>query len=358
MLYEILPDPDRLAAAAPPGPVPVLQIHRPIPERVPIGHFSADGSEIVDQLVGRAAYLERVQRACARLGDGLEVRFFDHFDDVFDASILDHLHEIRRLSLDSLPLIRHPEAVARMPRLTYLRFGPRQVEKANILGVMGLDRLEHFTLAGTPEPAIDFSPFADCHSLRSLRLLGRGKNAEAIGHVTSLSELAIVPSVKFSLGFINRLASLESLKFVLGSVASITAIGELPMLRDLSFREVRNLEELGDLQRFPLLRRLQVSDQPKVASLHLGPRNAALEHLYLYSVPRLRQLSGFSSLPGVKSLFAYDSQIDLSWDTLPGTLTHLQLVTKAVKGRLQHDAEVRSRGLIPAAHPDADFFYK
>src|SRR5918992_5564064 len=61
-------------------------------------------------------------------------------------------------------------------------------------------------------------------------------------------------------------------------------------LRDLSFREVRNLEDLGDLQRFPRLRRLQVSDQPKVAELHVGRRNDELEHLYLYSMPGLYRL--------------------------------------------------------------------
>lgn len=38
MLYEILPDPGALAAARDDG-VQVLQIHRALPEQVPIGHF-------------------------------------------------------------------------------------------------------------------------------------------------------------------------------------------------------------------------------------------------------------------------------------------------------------------------------
>ena len=154
------------------------------------------------------------------------------------------------------------------------------------------------------------------------------------------------------------MTSLESLKFVLGNATSIGAIGSLPALRDLSFREVRNLEDLGDLQRFPRLRRLQVSDQPKVAELHVGPRNAALEHLYLYSVPKLRSVKGFDALPAVKSLFAYDSLLDLPLPKLPPTLTHFQLMTKAVRGREAHNAQVRAKGLNPAVHPDAGFFYK
>lgn len=69
-------------------------------------------------------------------------------------------------------------------------------------------------------------------------------------------------------------------------------------------------------------------------------------------------LKGFSSLPAVKSLFAYDSRLDLPWSRLPRTLTHFRLMTKSVKGRDAHAAEVRARGLNPAVHPDAEFFYK
>jgi len=272
--------------------------------------------------------------------------------------VLDGLHEIRVLSIDGLPRVRHPDAVGRLPKLTSLRFGPRGIDDPRILRALGLHRLEHFTLAGTPSPAIDLAPFAEARSLRTLRLLGHGKNTDAIGNVTSLAELAIQPSSRFSLEFINRLTSLEVLKFVLGNATSIRAIGSLPALRDLSFREVRNLEDLGDLERFPRLQRLQVSDQPKLAELHVGPRNAALEHLYLYSVPKLRSVEGFSALPAVKSLFAYNSLLDLPLSKLPRTLTHFQLMSKAVKGRDAHNAQVRAKGLNPAVHPDAEFFYK
>jgi hypothetical protein len=358
MLYEILPDPRALVAAKGEAAVQVLHIHRPIPESVPVGHFEANGTEVVDETVSRAVYLDRIQQACAALGDGLEVRFYDHFEDVFDASVLDRLPGIRRLSIDGLSQVRQPEAVGRLPDLTSLCFGPQRINDARILGALGVHRLVHFTLAETPAPAIDLAPLAEARSLRSLRLLGHGKNTEAIGHLSSLRELAIQTSSKVSLEFINRLVSLESLKLVLGNTSSIRAIEALPALRDLSFREVRNLEDLGDLQRFPRLRRLQVSDQPRIGALHVGRRNAALEHLYLYSVPRLQALEGFSSLPAVKSLFAYDSRLDLPWSALPATLTHFQLMTKAVRGRGEHDAQVRARGLIPDVHPDATFFYK
>ena len=288
----------------------------------------------------------------------LEVRFYDHRGDAFDALVLDELHEIHCLSIDGVENIRHPEAVGRLPKLTQLRFGPWHVDDVKILAPIGVHRLTHFTLAGTPTPAIDLSPLGEARSLRSLRLLGHGKNTEAIGRLPSLAELALQPSAKFSLECINPLISLETLKFVLGNVKTIGPIEALPALRDLSFREVRNLEDLGNLERFPGLRRLLVSDQPRITELRVGRGNAALEHLYLYSVPRLHRLIGFSELPAVKSFFAYDSRLDLPWSELPATLTHFQLMTKTVKGRAEHDAQVRAKGLIPDVHPDSQFFYK
>lgn len=153
MLYDVLPDP-RAFVAPKSGAVQVLQIHRPLPDTVHIGHFDPGALEVVDEIVGRMAYPDLIQQACARLGDGLEVRFYDHGLGEFDASVLDHLDEIRCLSIDGLATIRQPEAIGRLPKLTVLRFGPWRINDARILGTIGVHRLEHFTLASTPKPAI------------------------------------------------------------------------------------------------------------------------------------------------------------------------------------------------------------
>ena len=361
MLYEVLPDP-RAFRSTDEITLQTLHIHRVIPESVPVGrieHRGAGAHEVVDEVISRAEYLDRMQQACANLGEGLAVRFYDHFDEEFDASVLDHLDEVRHLMI-SVPSILRPEAVGRLPKLSTLHFTPAwNLKNPKILRALGVHRLTHFTLAGvTPMPTIDLAPLGDARSLLSLRLLGRGKNTEAIGACTALKELALHPSPKFSLGVVNQLQQLEVLKFVLGSIQSIRDVDVLPALRDLSTFEVHLLEDLGDLQRFRSLRRLQVSDQKRIAEIHVGATNAQLEHLRLYSVPALHSIGGLSLLPALKSIWAYDSRLKLPWSALPATLTHFQLVTKAMKGRDAHDAEVRARGLIPELHPDAEFFYK
>ena len=43
---------------------------------------------MIDDEVSRTAYLDSIQQACARLGDALEVRFYDHDFGEFDATVL------------------------------------------------------------------------------------------------------------------------------------------------------------------------------------------------------------------------------------------------------------------------------
>src|SRR5687768_1767359 len=211
MLFEVLPDP---LALYPKEEIALqtLHIHRVIPERVPVGRFEDRGEgvdEIVDEVISRAEYLDRIQQACAEYGDALEIRFYDHFEEEFDASVLDRLGEIRNLMI-SVASMLNPEAVGRLPKLSTLHFTPAwNLKNPKILSAFGVHRLMHFTLAGvTPMPTIDLAPLGEAGSLRSLRLLGRGKNTEAIGACTSLTELAIHPSPKFSLDFVNELQRL------------------------------------------------------------------------------------------------------------------------------------------------------
>ena len=335
-----------------------MNIRRTIPDEVPVGRFEGI-RQVVDALVPRAEYLDRIQQVCAALGERFELRFFDHsVDDGFDAAVLDGLDEIRALAIDSLADARNLAAVGRLPNLTHLRYGPAFAEGAGVLATMGVARLASFTLAGSPSPTLDLAPLGGSTSLRTLRLLGRGRNTAAIGAIASLTELAMHPSPKEPLDFVGRLPRLEVLKLVLGKKESIAEIGPLPALRDLSCFQVGMLADLGDLQRFPRLRRLQLSDMKHIAEIATGPGNAELEHVRLYAVPSLRAIHGLAALPALKSLYAYDSRLSPPWASLPPTLTHFELATKAAKGRDAHEAEVRAHGLIPGGHPDAEFFYK
>jgi hypothetical protein len=332
-----------------------LQIHSMLPEQVKIGHYVMESLEpVVEEVVGRAEYLRRIQEACAQYGETYTVRFYDHLDG-FDASVLDALDEIRTLVIDPVSPMQNPEAVGRLPKLTHFRFSPRGKNRADILGLFRMERLETFTLGETSTPLLDLSPLREAQKLRSLRLLAQGKNLEAIGDCAALTELSIHPTDKVPLDFINRLQQLEVLKFSLGRTASIAEIGPLPKLRDLSFDNVAMLEDLGDLQRFPRLRRLQINYQRRLKTLRVGRGNAALEHI---NVSGIDQVEGFSELPALRSFNNFNGKFAPDWSELPPTLTHFALVAPSLRAREKHYADVRAHGLEPELHPEATFFYK
>ena len=332
-----------------------LQIASALPDPVPIGRFEMNRIEpIIDDIVSRADYLKRIQEACATHGDRYTVRFYRH-EDGFDASILDHLDQIRSLQIDPVCFVANPEAIGRLPHLTRLTFAPRPKTSPNVLAVMRVQRLRYFVLADTTTPPVDLAPLGEAKSLHTLRLLGQGKNISAIANCTSLVELSMQPQEAHPLEFISQLPRLEVLKFSLGKRRTITAIETAPRLRDLSFHLVSTLEDLGDLQRFPRLRRLQIQQQKRLKTLRVGPRNGELEHI---SAEGLDAVIGLSTLPALKSLSNFNGSIDLDWSKLPQTLTHFALTPSGLKARERHYAEVRSRGLIPEDHPDASFFYK
>jgi len=333
-----------------------LQIRSPLPDFVPIGHYEPNRPDpVINETIGRSEYLDRIQQSCARYGARYLVRFYDHVDSEFDASILDQLSEIRSLKIDVNCEITHPEAVGRLPNLERLGLAPRGKTPSDILELMDVARLTSFTLGETSTPPIDLSPLAKAKSLRTLRLLAQGKNIEAIGECISLLELSLHPPKNVSLDWVNRLQQIEVLKFSLGSLQSMEAVGPLPNLKDLSFNEVRLLETLGDLQRFPALRRLQTSYQPRLKKLYVGSGNVALEHI---TVDGIDCIHGFTELPALKSLWSFNGGFSPAWSELPRTLTHFALVTPSLKKREKHFADVRAKGLIPEPHPDASFFYK
>jgi hypothetical protein len=333
-----------------------LPIHSPLPGRVPVGHFDLDrGDIVIDEMIARDEYLDRIQQACAEQGKNLTIRFYDHLDHVFDASLLDALDEIRSLAVEVVGGIAHPEAIGRLPRLAKLTYSPRGRTRADMLDVMRVQRLEHLTIGDTATPLLDLTPLREAGSLHTLRLLAQGAKIEAIGECAGLTELSMHPTDRVSLGFITRLQRLEVLKFSLGKTKSIADIGSLPSLRDLSFNEVHMLEELGDLQRFPRLRRLQIDDQRRLKTLKVGPRNVELEHI---TASGIDSIEGLSALPALKSLYLFNGGLRVDPSRLPPTLTHFAMPPKSMRAREAHFAQVRERGLISEPHPEARFFYK
>ncbi|MEP3227315.1 MAG: hypothetical protein ABJO01_15155 [Parasphingorhabdus sp.] len=302
-------------------------------------------------------YLKRLDAMCAKWGERLTVRFYAHYGQIFDGSQLQNLPNIHSLSADSLDQANNLEAIAELKHLSRLHLGVFEQEDKALLSKLPIGQLRELTLSATNTKALDLAPLGAATQLRKLYLDGHYKNIAVLGGLTGLEEFIFNAKTGLDLAFINGMTELKSLKFNLGGTKTIEEI-ELLHVQDMAFTETRGLCELGDMQRFPSLRRLLMQDQQHISQIKLGAANTALEHLWFYKCKKINALPGIEYCSSLKSLRWLFTEINPASLALPDTLTHLHMLSGKRKSEAQEIAAIEELGYIVDDHPDASFFYK
>jgi hypothetical protein len=296
--------------------------------------------EQLDDVLGRAAHatiqfskpgyshqvLQNVNDYCAEYGDKLEVRFYGHYSDTFDASILTRVPDVQWLSVDCLQRIDNEDAIARLSKLRKLSFGVYYFDNPGFLATLNLARISRLTLSDNSKKNFDLSPLALCDELEELYLSGHRKNINAISLLPALRVLSLGSIAKSqALEFVNEIQTLAKLTLILGGRENLdeldhTGLNELEVLR------VRGLSTLGDLSRFQGLRRLLVEDQLQLKSISLD--GSDLEEISIHNCKNLQELAGLLTLKRLRSFRASRTKLDL--DSLlganwPGTMKTVAL---------------------------------
>ncbi len=302
-------------------------------------------------------YVERVRALCRQFGEQVTIRFYDHFEEVFDGASVQMFPEAQSLHLGSLDEVENLEAAFQLPNLKRLVLSCFWLKDKRILEHLNFDLLTHLTIDQTNTKALDLAPLEQAQSLKALYLAPHHKNIGALSALTNLEEFAFSSKKGLDLSFINGLENLRSLKFNLGGTESIADIA-LPKLEDIAFTMTRNLEELGDMQRFPALKRVFMQDQQQVERIRFGAENRALEHLWFYNCNALEELEGLNECARLKSLRWIFTDRDPATLSLPNSLTHLHVLSGKRGAEAKEKAAIKAMGYIPDDHDDAWFFYK
>ena len=253
--------------------------------------------------------LKAVNKLCALFGDKLQVRFYAHYGDRFDASILRHLPDVRWLSVDCLMHIDNEDEILALPKLSRLGFGVHHFDRPSFLSGLDLSRLTYLVLSENRKKNFDLSPLSDCSKLEELFLNGHTKNISAISTLPSLRTLSLGSIAKRQdLEFVNGIPQLEALTIVLGGRENIDELAHSE-LRELEVIRVRALSTLGDLLRFPALTRLQVEDQLQLHSVSVAGTN--LREVSLHNCKNLERVEGLVDLPGLRVFRTSRTKLDL-----------------------------------------------
>jgi len=253
--------------------------------------------------------LKKVNKLCSEYGDRLEVRFYGHHSDAFDASVVRHIPDAQWLSVDCLLRISNEDEIARLPNLRKLSFGVYYFDKPDFLATLNMAQIRRLALSDVKKKNFDLAPLAQCEELDEFFLNGHRRNIAAISQLPKLRKLSLGSIAKGqALEFVNEIPRLEKLTIILGGRENFDEI-EHSSLSDLEVLRVRALNSLGDLSRFPKLRRLHVEDQLQLRSVSF--ECAGLEEISIHNCKNLEQLNGLLKLRQLRAFRTSRTRLDL-----------------------------------------------
>lgn len=274
----------------------------------------------------------------ASCGPELTIRIYGYHFEVFDAAILRALPHVASLSIDCHEQAVNLDVLGELPRLKRLSLGVYQMAHADILQLDNLRSLEYLNLGESASNNIDLAPLRHYTQLSCLVIEGHATHIDTLAGLPALSDLSLYRMKnKLALDFVSGIAHLERLLLQLGGRESIREI-DAPQLNQLEVIRVRGLADLGDLARFPLLRKLWLQDQIKLAQLDVSG-NRLLEQLHLLTCKGLEQLSGLSELAALRQLMVSETRLDIDAllaQGMPASLSNIRFRT----GKVKRDDEI------------------
>ncbi len=244
--------------------------------------------------------LDSINRLCGEFGAQIEVRFYGHYRSGFDAAVLNHLPEVRWLSVDCLIQIANEETLWRLPCLERLSFGVQDFDRADFLEGFALEGIDGLILSENRKRNFDLAPLARCKELADLIVVGHTRNIEALSGLPKLARLSLnrIPR-RQDLAFASGIAPLRTLHILLGGRPSVDELRHAE-LEQLHIDRVRGFESLGDLSRFPSLHKLRIEDQLQLRSFSLA--GVSLRELLVVNCKNLTEIIG---LDGQEEMFHF-----------------------------------------------------
>ena len=273
-------------------------------------------------------------------GRRFEIRFFGHYSEVFDASVLQFIPDAQCISIDCIMKASNLGALSKLSSLTELSPGVFELEDPDVVSYCNLPALKVLSFGDTRKCNIDLRHLSKSINLERLHTTGHTKNISTICSLASLRDLSLSSiRKKDGIEFVSSIPKLKALRLILGGRASIAEVTS-SQLESLEVIRVRGLENLGDLGRFEKLERLLIEDQIKLASVKVG-LNPRLKDVKIINCKTLEKLAGIEHLAELSSLWIYKTSIAYEKfvaDSMPSSPKNFAFYT----GKSKRDSEIRA----------------
>lgn len=256
-----------------------------------------------------AQQLTLLNQLAKNYGRSFEIRFYGHYSEVFDASVLQLIPDAQCVSIDCLMEASNLEALSSLRNLVELSLGVFELKDPDVLSYCNLPYLKALSLGDTRKCNIDFRHLSKCVDLERFHTTGHTKNISTICSLPVLKGLSLSSiKKKESIDFVSSIPTLKTLRLILGGRASIAQVTST-QLESLEVIRVQGLEDLGNLGRFENLERLLIEDQIRLAEVKVGP-NSRLIDMKIINCKTLETIAGIEDLKRLSSLRIYKTAID------------------------------------------------
>lgn len=300
--------------------------------RLPTIQFSKRGYSV--------RQLKKVNVLCKMFGAKLEVRFYGHYGEAFDASVLKYLPDVRWLSVDCLKRIDNIEYLYKLRSLNKLSFGVFDFDDPRLLFKLDLNDLMELRLSDNKKKNIDLAPLSDALKLKNLGVVGHTKNISSLSESKTIESLRLGSIAKRQdLAFVSDITNLLDLEILLGGRETINEIQHSKLLK-LDIIRVRGFKDIGEMTRFPQLKKLRIEDQIQLKSFSL--RNLDLRTLFVHNCKNLNKIEYLTSQKNLIEFRTYRTNLDLERMTLfewPQSLEILALYS----GQSRRDTDIRRK---------------
>lgn len=271
-------------------------------------------------------------------GRNFEIRFYGHYSEVFDASVLRLIPDAQCVSIDCLRNACNLEALSDVQNLTELSLGVFELNDPEVLDYCNPTSLKSLTLGDTRKCNIDIGNLSKSVGLEKFHTAGHTKNISTICSLPSLKNLSLASiRKKDDIGFISSIPALKALRLILGGRPSIAEIASA-QLQSLEIIRVHGLEDVGDFGRFEKLESLWIEDQIRLAEIKVGP-NPSLRSIEIINCKTLGRIAGIASLNALSELRICKTAIDYEEfmsKEMPNGIKSLAFYT----GKIKRDSDI------------------
>ena len=272
----------------------------------------SEGNQVIIQFSNNKwqnKLLEELNGVASKLDRNLQIRFYGHYQEIFDASVLRLIPDVKCLSIDCLTTAINLEALDILLKQKELHIGIHELDDTNILSTPSLRNLESLTVGDTRKNNVDLSHLANLTELKKIGIVGHTKNIEVVAGLNSVTSLFLSKiGNRVPLDFVSQIKNLENIFIILGGRTSIAEInGE--KIKDLKITRVRGLENLGDIGRFPLVESIEIEDQIKLSSISFA-HNHRLRRMRIINCKTLERIHGITELESLEELCISQTAID------------------------------------------------